>query len=185
MSKYDGYFKIFGFLSIVLFIIVLFSGDGNKNNGNNLNNSNKNTSLSKLSTTQSCNCNSDDNYPKTFFIDIDGTIVPYPEKGQLDRISEIDGYVEELLPSAKEFFESLKDNDVVIFTTGRREKHRKLTERTLKHHNIKYKHLIMDLPWGQRYIINDTTNMLYKKAIAINLLRDKGFGDIYNYDPKS
>ena len=124
-------------------------------------------------------------YPKTFFIDIDGTIVPYPEKGQLDKICEIDGYVEELLPSAKEFFNSLKDNDVVIFTTGRREKHRKLTERTLKYHNIKYKHLIMDLPWGERYLINDTPNMLYQKAIAINLLRDKGFGDIYNYDPKS
>lgn len=124
-------------------------------------------------------------YPKTFFIDIDGTIVQYPEKGQLDRISEINGYVEELLPSAIDFFKSLKDNDVVIFTTGRREKHRELTERTLKYHNIKYKHLIMDLPWGERYLINDTPNMLYQKAIAINLLRDKGFGDIYNYDPKS
>jgi len=182
MSKYDGYFKVFSFfLGIGLFIFALFSGDGNKNSTNNLN---KNTSLAKLSTTPSCNC-STDNYPKTFFIDIDGTIVQYPEEGQLDRISEIDGYVEELLPSAKEFFKSLKDNDVVIFTTGRREKHRKLTERTLKHHNIKYKHLIMDLPWGQRYIINDTTNMLYQKAIGINLLKDKGFGDVYNYDPKS
>lgn len=127
----------------------------------------------------------DNNYPKTFFIDIDGTIVPSPEKGQLDKLSEIDGYVEDLLPGVKDFFNSLKDDDVVIFTTGRREKHRKLTERTLNHHNIKYKHIIMDLPWGQRYLINDTTNILYQKAIGINLLRDKGFGDIYNYDPKA
>lgn len=124
-----------------------------------------------------------DSYPKTFFIDIDGTIVPYLN-GELDKIAEIDGYVQELLPGVKEFFNSLKDNDVVIFTTGRRERHRKLTERTLKYNNIKYKHLLMELPSGQRYLVNDTTNMLYQKAIAINLLRDKGFGDVHNYDPK-
>lgn len=128
----------------------------------------------------------EDNYPKTFFIDIDGTIVPYSKyKGELDDKAKIDNYVEDLTPGAKDFFNSLNPNDVVIFTTGRRERHRKLTERTLKHHNIKYKHLIMDLPVGKRYLINDTRNMLYQKAIAINLLRDKGFGDVYDFNPKS
>ena len=43
----------------------------------------------------------------------------------------------------------------------------------------------MNLPVGKRYLINDTSNMLYQKAIAINLLRDKGFGNVYNFDPKS
>ena len=128
----------------------------------------------------------EDNDPNTFFIDIDGTIVPYPKyHGELDEKAKIDNYVEDLTPGAKEFFNSLKSYEVVIFTTGRREIHRKLTERTLKYHNIKYKHLIMDLPVGKRYVINDTRNMLYQKAIAINLLRDKGFGDVYDFNPKS
>jgi len=127
-----------------------------------------------------------DNYPRTFFIDIDGTIVPYPKyKGELDKKSIIDNYVEELTPGAYTFFRSLNPDDIVIFTTGRDERHRNLTERTLNHHNIKYKHLIMNLPVGKRYLINDTNNMLYQKAVAINLLRDKGFGDVYNFDPKS
>lgn len=178
---FSKYLKYFGILLLILLLIGLvisivgFIFKGTKND-----NDKSSYKISQISQTQNF-----DNYPKTFFIDIDGTIIAHPEEGKLDKISEIDGYVEELLPSAKEFFESLKENDIVIFTTGRREKHRKLTERTLKYHNIKYKYLIMDLPWGQRYLINDTTNMLYQKAIAINLLRDKGFGDIYNYDPKA
>jgi predicted secreted acid phosphatase len=125
-------------------------------------------------------------FPKTFFIDIDGTIVPYPKyKGELDNKIKIDNYVEELLPGAKDFFDNLNENDVVIFTTGRNEKYRKLTERTLKHHNIKYKHLIMDLPVGKRYLINDTRNVIFQKSIAINLLRDKGFGDVYDFNETS
>ena len=183
-GSFEKYLKYFGILLLILFLIGLvisiigFIFKGTKND-------NKSSSKISQQISQTQISQNFDNYPKTFFIDIDGTIIAHPEEGKLDKISEIDGYVEELLPSAKEFFESLKENDIVIFTTGRREKHRKLTERTLKYHNIKYKHLIMDLPWGQRYLINDTTNMLYQKAIAINLLRDKGFGDIYNYDPKA
>jgi len=130
--------------------------------------------------------NKEENYPKTFFIDIDGTIVPYSKyKGELDDKLKIHNYVEDLTPGAKDFFKSLNPNDVVIFTTARAERYRELTERTLKHHNIKYRHLIMDLPVGKRYLINDTRNMLYQKAIAINLLRDKGFGDVYDFNPKS
>lgn len=128
----------------------------------------------------------EEDFPKTFFIDIDGTIVPYPRyKGELDDKIKSDKYVEDLLPGAKDFFNNLNENDVVIFTTGRQEKYRKLTERTLKHHNIKYKHLIMNLPIGKRYLINDTRNMLFQKSIAINLLRNKGFGDVNDFNETS
>lgn len=194
-GSFEKYLKYFGISLLILFLIGLvisiigfiFKGTKNDNNksSSKISQQISQTQLSKTQLSKTQLSQNFDNYPKTFFIDIDGTIIAHPEEGKLDKISEIDGYVEELLPSAKEFFESLKENDIVIFTTGRREKHRKLTERTLKYHNIKYKHLIMDLPWGQRYLINDTTNMFYQKAIAINLLRDKGFGDIYNYDPKA
>ena len=33
----------------------------------------------------------------------------------------------------------------------------------------------MDLPCGPRYLINDTPDILFKKAIAINVKRDGGF----------
>jgi ABC-type transport system involved in multi-copper enzyme maturation permease subunit len=169
---------LYSFISLFLFgLIISFIGfvfTNNKNKTYKTNNINNINTYEKY-----------DYYPKTFFIDIDGTILKNYQEGELDKISKINGYIEDLLPSAKDFFNSLNKNDVVIFTTGRRERHRLLTERTLKYNNINYKHLIMDLPWGQRYLINDTPNMLYQKAVAINLLRNKGFGNINNYDPKS
>ena len=114
--------------------------------------------------------------PKTYFIDIDGTIVPHLSNEELDEIIKTQpNYKEEILPGVKQFFESLSDDDTVIFTTAREESHRELTEETLKRHNIKYRSIIMGLSCGERYLINDTPNMTYQKAIAINVLRDAGF----------
>ena len=59
-----------------------------------------------------------------------------------------------------------------------------MIEKTLKYHNINYHQLIMDLPVGQRILINDTVNMCYQKAIAINVLRNHGFGDIIKFEPE-
>jgi hypothetical protein len=92
--------------------------------------------------------------------------------------------IQELLPGVKDFFEKIGNENVVIFTSGRREKYREITERTLRYHNIKYRYLIMDLPIGKRYLVNDTTNMFYQKAIGINLLRNMGLGDITSFNPK-
>ena len=121
-------------------------------------------------------------YPRTFFIDIDGTIFPNSTIEELEKYS-LNNTIQELLPGVKEFFQSLGENDVVVITTGRSERFRRITELNFKEHNIKYKHLIMSLPIGQRFLINDTPNMLYQKAIGINLLRNKGFGDAYNFNP--
>jgi uncharacterized HAD superfamily protein len=82
------------------------------------------------------------------------------------------------------FFTNLHKNDVVIFTTARSSQYKELTERTLHHHRIKYSQLIMDLPIGQRFLINDTVNIFFKKAIAINVLRNAGFGDTSIFDPE-
>jgi hypothetical protein len=44
--------------------------------------------------------------------------------------------------------------------------------------------LIMDLTSGELYLFNNTPNILYQKAIAINLLRNTGFGDTFIFDPE-
>ena len=126
-----------------------------------------------------------ESYPKTFFIDIDGTIAPNLTIEDLDKYNEVPDYVQELLPGVKQFFDSLHRTDIVIFTTARESKYRELTERTLKHHKIRYHQLIMNLPAGQRFLINDTVNMFYQKAIAINVLRNHGFGDTKIFDPET
>lgn len=119
-----------------------------------------------------------------YFIDIDGTIVEMLTWEILESNSKIDNYIQELLPGVKEFFENAeKFNHTVIFTTARSECYRKMTIRTLKYHNIKYKSFIMDLPIGKRYIINDTPNILFQKAVGINVLRNTGFGQTNVFDP--
>ena len=126
-----------------------------------------------------------DSYPKTYFIDIDGTIVPNLTLEDLEEYTKIPNYIQDLLPGVKKFFTNLHRNDVVIFTTARENKYKELTERSLRHHRIKYNQLIMDLPAGQRFLINDTVNVFYQKAIAINVLRNHGMGDVSVFDPEN
>jgi uncharacterized HAD superfamily protein len=124
--------------------------------------------------------------PRTFFIDIDGTIVKNLSNEELDLIlkEKTKGeFKEELLPGVSHFFKSLNEDDTVIFTTARTEEHREMTEEMLKHNEISYSQLIMGLSCGPRYLINDTPNVFYKKSIGINVLRDTGFGDTFVYDP--
>lgn len=120
---------------------------------------------------------------KSYFIDIDGTIVENLSWELLESFNDKQ-YVQMLLPGVEHFFKTRKEDDIIIFTTARSEKFREMTERTLNYHQIKYKLLIMDLTSGERYLINDTVNMLYPKSISINVLRNVGFGDTSIFDPE-
>lgn len=128
---------------------------------------------------------------RTFFIDIDGTIVKHVTNHELDEIlanasegksesksentHENNEFTEVLLPNVKEFWAKFTENDRIIITTARKEEHRKLTEKIFTDNNLYYDALIMELPSGPRVLINDTPDMMYKKAIAINVKRDEGF----------
>jgi len=119
---------------------------------------------------------------KTYFCDIDGTIVKNLSEKDLERHYPDDTFIQELLYGVEHFFNCLKENDTLIFTTARIEKYREMTERTLNHWNIKWSLLIMGLPMGRRYLINDTPNVFFKKAIEVNVLRDEGFGDTFIFE---
>ena len=121
---------------------------------------------------------------RTYIFDIDGTIVKNLTENDLELAMLDDTYIQELLPGVAHFFISLQETDKVIFITARLTKYREMTERMLKYNNLEYSHLIMDLPMGVRYLINDTLNPFYKKAIGINIIRDSGFGDSFIFDPE-
>jgi hypothetical protein len=123
---------------------------------------------------------------KTYFIDIDGTIVSYLTNEQLDAMitttnpysttySSSSTCVEQLLPGVKELWESFSKDDVIVITTARFERHRQFTEKIFSDNNLVYSHLIMELTNGPRILINDTPDIFYKKAIAINVRRNDGF----------
>lgn len=101
---------------------------------------------------------------KTWIFDIDGTIV----KHNGYKIDNKDT----LLEGAKNFFENIKEEDMVILITARKLEEKEKTERFLKDNNIRYDYIIFDAPKGERIIINDEKPGGLRTAIAINTKRD-------------
>ncbi|MBA7518379.1 hypothetical protein ES705_10449 [subsurface metagenome] len=109
------------------------------------------------------------NLPKAWIMDIDGVICEHNKYKEL-KLNEF----EPLLPGVKGFFERISSSDFVILITSRKEKYRKQTERSLKESGIRYDVLIMDLPVGERILINDQKLSGLKTAFSVNLRRNEG-----------
>lgn len=103
--------------------------------------------------------------PKTWILDLDGTIVKH-------NGYKIDG-IDTLLPGAKELLSQIKVEDCVIFITSREEQYRDITERFLHDNEIRYNYIIFGAPYGERILINDNKPSGLKMAYAIDLDRDK------------
>lgn len=122
---------------------------------------------------------------KTWFIDIDGTVVKHLGNDYLDEAIEKKGnsshLSEEPIQDSVSFLDSIPLSDTVVLTTARDSRHEDHTLRMLSHYNIRYDRIIFDLRSGPRYLINDTkpagvagNKSPIKTAFAINVKRDEG-----------
>lgn len=102
--------------------------------------------------------------PKTWIIDIDGTICKH-------NGYKIDGH-DTLLPGAKEFFTTISREDKIIFVTSRTREYAKMTEKFLKENGIHWDAIIYDLPYGERILVNDKKPSGLETSVAINTVRD-------------
>ena len=114
---------------------------------------------------------------KTWFIDIDGTIVKHMGDDDIENlISEKKGrshLYEKAIPKSVKFINNLPKDDVVVLTTARSPSTEQHTLKMLKRFKVRYDKIIFDLNPGPRYLINDTyENNL--TAYSINVKRDKG-----------
>lgn len=107
---------------------------------------------------------------KTYFFDIDGTLVFHKDnlsemiRGDMDVL---DGTVETLL--------TLRSNGhYIVLTTARPEGVREATVRQLHDAGIFFDQLIMGLPTGPRILVNDKKPDGLHTAHSVNLERDKG-----------
>lgn len=105
--------------------------------------------------------------PKTWVLDLDGTIFPHN--------SYLNQEIEEPLEGVKEFFKKIAHEDFVIILTSRKEEYREQTERNLKKSELNYNILIMEIPTGERILINDSKPSGMPTAYSIRLTRDEGF----------
>ena len=109
------------------------------------------------------------NLSKTWFIDIDGTIVKH------------NGYKsgeDFFLEGSMNFLNNIPKNDKIVFTTARGIEYKEFTENFLLQNNIRYDHILYDLPTGERIVINDKKPNGLKMSYSINLERDEGMSSI-------
>lgn len=102
---------------------------------------------------------------KTWIFDYDGTIV----KHNGHKIGE-----DILLNGVKNFINEINKEDVIVIMTARKEQDRKTIEQFLLNNSIRFDHLILDLPVGERILINDKKPRGLLTSVSINLQRDEG-----------
>lgn len=112
--------------------------------------------------------------PHTWILDVDGTIVKH-------NGYKIDGY-DTLLPGVKDFFASLPSQDRVILLTARKAEYLPALKEFLTKNQIRYDHIITDVPMGERILVNDNKPSGLKCAYAVNKERDEALNIIYRIE---
>jgi|TARA_R110000751_G_scaffold231612_3_gene332898 hypothetical protein len=122
---------------------------------------------------------------KTWFIDIDGTIVKHMSDADIEELiikrKGRSHLYEEAIPKSVDFVNKLPKDDVVVLTTARNPKTEQHTLKMLERFKIRYDKIIFDLNPGPRYLINDTYKGA-RTAYSINVTRDEGI-ELYSESP--
>lgn len=111
----------------------------------------------------------------TWFFDLDGTVVKH--NGYLTDSGD------KLLEGAAEFFKSISEKDKIVFITSRSSDYKEKTETFLQREGIRYDHIIFDLPYGERILVNDIKPGGLQTSIAVNTQRDEWAGFTVEEDP--
>ena len=122
---------------------------------------------------------------KTWFIDIDGTIVKTRNNEQLDEAINSMGdesyLIEEPIEKSVNCIQSIPFGDTIVLTTARDSRHEGHTLKMLKHFRIRYDRILFDLRSGARVLINDIkpvgiagNSEPLDMAFAVNVKRNEG-----------
>ena len=113
--------------------------------------------------------------PRTYFIDIDGTIIRQGVKWESHSIAREDD--SDALPGSVDVINDLYTaGHTIVLTTARAQSWKGETERQLRRIGLQWHLLICGLPTGQRVVINDhkPAQSSVPTAFAINIKRDVG-----------
>ena len=122
---------------------------------------------------------------KTWFIDIDGTIVYHMSNQELDEAIRTMGdesyWLEKVIDKSLKFMSSIPAEDTVVLTTARDRRHKEHTLKMLDHFGIRYDKIMFSLRSGPRYVVNDIkpvgvagNSEPLEMAFAINVERNAG-----------
>lgn len=113
--------------------------------------------------------------PKTWILDLDGTIFKHNGYKIDGKDSLIPGVTEHLL-------NNINQDDLVIIITSRTKEYAQITEECLKKNNIRYDYIIYGAPFGERIVVNDIKPSGLKMAVALNVTRDSAEAIKYYID---
>lgn len=103
--------------------------------------------------------------PHLWLIDIDGTLMTH--NGHLQS-------QEDLLPGVLDFWSAIPVTDTIILLTARSDTFRERTLAWLQQNNLRFDHVIFNLPTGERILINDKKESGLLTAYSVNLNRNSG-----------
>ncbi|MCR5678141.1 MAG: hypothetical protein K6G13_08940 [Agathobacter sp.] len=101
---------------------------------------------------------------KTWILDLDGTLVKH-------NGYKIDG-VDTLLDGAKEYVQSIPEEDFILILTSRTDEYREMTISFLEENGIRYDEILFNMPMGERIVVNDRKPSGIDMAVAVNTDRD-------------
>ena len=102
----------------------------------------------------------------TWILDLDETIVKH-------NGYKTDGE-DTLLPGVETFIKRIPKKDMIIFLTSRTEEYKEQTIRFLESNHIRFDHILFNVPYGERILINDRKPSGLNMAFCINCIRDRG-----------
>ena len=122
---------------------------------------------------------------KTWFVDVDGTILYHQTNDSLDELIEEYGddsfKYEQPIVSAVDFFQDLPETDIIVISSARPKKYTDHTLNVLEYIGMPFDQWIFELEPGPRIVVNDIkppgvagNKRALKTAYGINLDRDGG-----------
>ncbi len=103
--------------------------------------------------------------PKTWVIDLDGTILKH-------NGYKIDG-TDTFLEGAKEYLASIPKEDHIIILTSRTIPYQAETLKFLEDNGVRFDEILFNIPMGERIVVNDRKPSGLDMAIAVNVDRDR------------
>lgn len=108
---------------------------------------------------------------KTYFVDIDGTIIKYRAFSDLKTIKPVP--VQDVIDFLNK--EKTINGAYIVITSARPKVLEAHTKKELKQVGIKYDALLLGVGRGARIVVNDIPQgSTEKKALGLNLIRNKG-----------
>jgi hypothetical protein len=105
----------------------------------------------------------------TWLIDMDGVVCRH--NGHLRG-------AETLLPGVREFWAQIPAGDRIVLLSARSEALVAPSLAFMEAEGLRVDHAIFGLPVGERVLINDAKPGGLQTALAVNVVRDEGLGDV-------